>query len=80
MRRIASILLFTAIAALPVLDALSQQKSYSIDDLKALDKSGAWDELRGHLTDVRPSQRGPQWNRIAEHACLRPSDNDAYGI
>jgi hypothetical protein len=81
MRRIASILVFAAMTALPVLDASSQQKSYSLDDLKALDKTGAWDELRGHLTDVRPSQRGQQWNRIAEHACLRlPRDSDDYSI
>jgi hypothetical protein len=81
MRRVASILAFAAMTALPVLDASSQQKSYSLDDLKALDKTGAWDELRGHLTDVRPSQRGPQWNRIAEHACLQlPRDSEDDSI
>jgi hypothetical protein len=81
MRRIASFLVFAAMTALPVLDASSQQKSYSLDDLKALDKTGAWDELRVHLTDVRPSQRGPQWNRFAEHACLQlPRNSDDNNI
>jgi hypothetical protein len=75
MRRIASALVVAAVAALPVSGAPAQQKSYSLEDLKALDKTGAWDELRRHLTDVRPSERGPQWNRIAEHACLRPREN-----
>src|SRR5262249_3935709 len=79
MRRIAGIFVFVAMVVLLAFGALAQRKRYSLDNLQALDKTGAWDELGEHLTDVVPRQRGPQWNRIAEHVCLRPIEPiDAY--
>lgn len=78
MRRIAGIFVFAAMAILLAFGALAQRKPYSLDDLQALDKTGAWDELRAHLRDVAPSRRGPQWNRFVEHACLRPIESKYY--
>jgi hypothetical protein len=71
MRRV---ILNVAVAALLLsFGATAATKPYSLEDLKALDRTGDWDELQSHLTDVPPSQRGPQWNRLLEHACLRPT-------
>jgi hypothetical protein len=43
---------------------------YSVDDLKALEKQGAWRELLGHLDDVAPSRRDAEWQRLAEAGAI----------
>src|SRR5215470_3967407 len=60
-----------------LLGAGASRAAYLQEDLEALDRSGAWDELLVHLTDIPPAKRGPRWNEMAEHACLQP-DNDNY--
>jgi hypothetical protein len=39
-----------------------------MDDLTALDKQGAWEELSQHLGDIPPSKRDGRWNEMLEHA------------
>lgn len=44
--------------------------TYSIDDLAALDKLGAWVELEAHLLDIAPTARDPRWQTFVEHAAM----------
>ena len=41
-------------------------QAYSMKDLKALADQSAWSELASHLEDVRPAERGPEWNKVLE--------------
>jgi len=73
------ILLLVAIAAFlgPSRPAGAEGKKYDLNDLQALDQRQAWDELLAHLQDVKPSQRTAAWNRVVEHACVRPGQMDS---
>jgi hypothetical protein len=76
MRSAVSYFVFAAMVMLLPAGALTAP--YLQKDLEALDRTGAWDELRAHLTDIPPSKRGPRWNEMAEHACLQSGDDDNY--
>jgi hypothetical protein len=76
MRSAVSCFVFAAIVMLLHTGALGAP--YLHEDLEALDKSGAWEELRAHLTDIPPAKRGPRWNEMAEHACLQADDDGNY--
>src|SRR5688572_24545007 len=45
-------------------------KPYTIDDLSALEKNGAWEEVLGHLEDIKPAKRDAEWTRILERAAV----------
>src|SRR5712691_112583 len=77
MRLVVRTFVFAATVILLSLGATAATKPYSLADLQALDRTGAWDELLRHLSDVPPSQRGSEWNSVVEHVCLRPTD-DTY--
>ena len=52
-------------------------------DLRALADQEAWGELASHLEDVRPADRGTDWNRVLEQTALglldhEGSASDAY--
>jgi hypothetical protein len=74
MRRAIPTFVFAGMAAL--LAFAASGAPYLQDDLEALDRSEAWDELRLHLTDIPPAKRGPRWNEMAEHACLQRQDDE----
>lgn len=76
MRSAVSCFVFAAMVMLLPAGALAAP--YLQKDLEALDRTGAWDELRAHLTDIPPAKRGPRWNEMAEHACLQSDDDDNY--
>lgn len=67
------VVLIAVLAVPPVLQA--EQKHYTIKDLQALQSREAWDELIYHLSDVPPAERGAEWNRVVEGACLRRVEN-----
>lgn len=45
-------------------------KEYSMADLQALEKKGAWEELLGHAEDIAPAQRGAAWEKTVEKAAI----------
>ncbi len=49
----------------------AETKSYTLKDLEALSANKAWAELIAHLSDIAPSERKTEWNRLVENACLR---------
>jgi hypothetical protein len=51
-------------------------RSYSMKDLKALADQSAWSELAAHLEDIRPADRGPEWNKILEQTATGLLDQD----
>ncbi len=61
------------IALLPVFAFAS---TYEWADLKALERDKSWPELVEHLTDIVPSQRGPEWKALAEKAIAGVLDVD----
>ncbi len=60
-----------ALAALLTAPAAARATDrYEMEDLEALDKLGAWEELSEHLTDIRPSKRDARWLAIVERTVL----------
>lgn len=57
-----------AIALLLAAPAVAADR-YEMEDLEALDRQGAFEELLEHLSDVRPSKRDAKWLGIAERTC-----------
>jgi hypothetical protein len=58
-------------------------RAYSMKDLRALADQGAWSELASHLEDIRPADRGADWNKVLELTATglldqESSGNDAY--
>jgi hypothetical protein len=51
-------------------------QSYSMKDLKALADQSAWSELAAHLEDIRPAERGPEWNKVLEQTAMGLLDQD----
>jgi hypothetical protein len=43
---------------------------YTLADLEALAKDGAWDELLSHATDVGPAARNDRWKELVEKAAV----------
>ena len=62
-RNLLVLLLLIVGAARP---GLAADQAYSIKDLRALADQGAWSELASHLEDVRPADRGPEWNTLLD--------------
>ncbi len=62
---------------LAVISTRSQER-YKLNDLQALDRQQAWDELLVHLKEITPSQRGHEWNQLAKDVCLRPYENSDW--
>ena len=59
-------------------------QAYSIKDLRALADQRAWSELASHLEDIRPADRGPEWNTLLEQTATGLLEEgsqaqDAYG-
>jgi hypothetical protein len=50
------------------ISALAESK-YSIQDLKALNAKGSWEEMVEHLEDIPPSKRDAEWSTLTENAC-----------
>ncbi len=50
--------------------ANAKESTYSMADLQALEKKGAWEELLGHAEDVAPTQRGATWEKLVEKAAI----------
>lgn len=48
----------------------AKEGSYSMADLQALEKKGAWEELLGHAEDVSPAQRNAAWEKTVEKAAI----------
>lgn len=67
------LLLWLMICSYPMSGAA---ESYSIKDLRALADQGAWSELAAHLEDVRPAERGPEWNKVLEQTATGLLDQD----
>ncbi len=44
--------------------------AYSMKDLRALADQGAWSELAAHLEDIRPGERGADWNAVLEQTAM----------
>jgi hypothetical protein len=42
----------------------AKAKQYKMIDLRALQASGNWEELLGHIEDIQPRQRGPEWDDL----------------
>jgi len=53
-------------------------KPYTLKDLQALDQRQSWQELLAHLQDLPPADRGAEWNRVVEHACIQPGQMEGY--
>jgi hypothetical protein len=58
-------------------------QAYSMKDLRALADQGAWSELATHLEDIRPGERGADWNAVLEQTATGLLEqggeaNDAY--
>lgn len=51
--------------------------SYSMTDLKTLADQSAWRELAAHLEDIRPADRGPEWNKVLEQTATGLLDQDS---
>ena len=68
-----------------VLVGNAQAGGYEMADLQALDKSGSYDELVQHLSDIAPSKRDKKWSELAERAtsaqlaALKVTDQDPDG-
>lgn len=58
------------LAPLDTSRAKAKERSYSMADLQALQKKGAWEELLGHAEDVAPTQRGAAWEALVEKAAI----------
>lgn len=43
---------------------------YTLTDLEALDKQGAWEELARHLEDIPPAKRDPKWQALLERTAV----------
>lgn len=43
---------------------------YTMNDLVALEKTSAWEEIVAHLGDVPPAKRDAEWMRISEKAAI----------
>jgi len=43
---------------------VSAENLYSMADLKALEKKAQWQELLTHLSDIKPTQRDPAWEKL----------------
>jgi len=48
----------------------AKKAPYTMADLSALEKKGAWEELLAHAEDVPPAQRTPAWEKTVEKAAL----------
>jgi hypothetical protein len=67
MQRIFRIAAIVAAVAMP---SRADTAKYTIDDLQALDKQGAWQELYDHAGDIAPPKRDARWEGLLEHAML----------
>ncbi len=52
------------------------ETEYSMKDLGALAGHGAWNELAAHLEDIRPADRGADWNKVLEQTAMGLLDQD----
>lgn len=48
----------------------AKEPTYSMADLSALEKKGAWEELLVHASDVAPAQRTAGWEKTVESAAI----------
>jgi hypothetical protein len=52
-------------------------EAYSIKDLRTLADQGAWSELATHLEDIKPADRGPEWNKVLEQTATGLLDQES---
>jgi hypothetical protein len=68
--RVPTALLLLVTLILAPAAARGDDKKYTIDDLQALVKNGAWDEASQHLEDIPPAKRDPVWRGIVEKVAI----------
>lgn len=48
----------------------AKDATYSMADLQALEKKGAWEELLAHAEDIPPARRSAAWEKTVEKAAI----------